>query len=89
MALSRALAGNDTAVVSLLTRAAVPPGAAIVVADPRVRHAWNGFLEVPDRTSQAPSRRALVPELTFTIEDDFPDLVRTRVVTPQSGPRRR
>jgi hypothetical protein len=88
-ALSRALAGNDTAVVSLLTRAAVPPGAAIVVADPRVRHAWNGFLEVPDRTIQAPSRRALVPELTFTIEDDFPDLVRTRVVTPQSGPRRR
>ncbi len=87
--LSSALGGDDSVVVGLLARAAVPPGAATVLADPRVRRAWSAFLTTPDRVIQAPSRRALVPELTFTIEDDYPDLVRTRVVAPPENSRRK
>lgn len=88
-AMVRALAaavGDDSATVSLLERAAADPSAMAVLADPRVARAWSALGRSPARTIAAPSRRALVPELTFTIEDDFPDLVRTRVVVPHEPP---
>ena len=84
----RALAaavGDDSAVVALLERAAVDPRGTSVLADPRVARAWAALRREPDRTIVAPSRRALVPELTFTIEDEFPDLLRTRIVVPHDS----
>jgi hypothetical protein len=85
-ALVRALAdavGDDSAVVVLLERVAVDPGSGALLSDARVSRAWARFRGEPSRTIAAPSRRALVPELTFTIEDDFPDLLRTRIVVPR------
>ena len=88
----RALAdavGDEPAVVTLLERAAVGTGADVVLSDPRVARAWARFAGAPGRTIAAPSRRALVPELTFTIEDDFPDLLHTRIVVPSDSASRR
>ena len=74
---------DDARVAALLERAAVDPSGSAVLSDPDVGRAWAAFRREPDRTITAPSRRALVPELTFTIEDEYPDLVRTRIVTPR------
>ena len=74
---------DDARVAALLERAAVDPSGSAVLSDPDVGRAWAAFRREPDRTISAPSRRALVPELTFTIEDEYPDLVRTRIVTPR------
>ena len=81
-ALSAALP-DDARVVALLERAAVDPSGRAILSDPDVSRAWARFRQEPDRTITAPSRRALVPELTFTIEDEYPDLVRTRIVAPR------
>ncbi len=88
-AMVRALAavvGDDAATVALLERAAIDPSGRAVLSDPRVSRAWAVPGRLPTRTIAAPSRRALVPELTFTIEDDFPDLIRTRIVAPHEPP---
>ena len=74
---------NDARVVTLLERAAVDQAGRALLADPDVAQAWAGFRREPDHTITAPSRRALVPELTFTIEDEYPDLIRTRIVPPR------
>lgn len=78
-----AVVPDDARVVQLLERAAVDRSADAVLSDPDVARAWAGFRREADRTIAAPSRRALVPELTFTIEDEYPDLIRTRIVPPR------
>ncbi len=82
----RALArvtGDDDYTVSLLVAAAPSrAGAATVLGDAAVAAAWRRFAALPDRSIAAPSRRALVPELSFTIEDEFPDLLGVRIVAP-------
>ena len=74
---------DDARVVALLERAALDQSSSAVVSDPAVGQVWARFRREPDRTIAAPSRRALVPELTFTIEDEYPDLIRTRIVPPR------
>lgn len=61
------LAGNDPAAVA---RAAEPAAA------------WRSHARAPELRRDAPSRRVLVPETTFTVEDRFPDVIGTRIITP-------
>jgi hypothetical protein len=52
-----------------------------VTQAPEVRRAWARF-GGPELVVSAPSRRVLIPETTFTIEDGFPDIIGTRIVVP-------
>jgi hypothetical protein len=49
---------------------------------PELSRAWRAHVRAPDLRVDAPSRRVLVPETTFTVEDRFPDVTATRIVTP-------
>ncbi|HEU4829361.1 MAG TPA: hypothetical protein VFT04_09200 [Gemmatimonadales bacterium] len=49
---------------------------------PELAAAWRRHARVPDLRLDAPSRRVLVPETTFTVEDRYPDVIATRIVTP-------
>jgi hypothetical protein len=55
---------------------------AAAVAAPELSRAWRAHARAPDLRLDAPSRRVLVPETTFTIEDRYPDVTATRIVTP-------
>jgi hypothetical protein len=55
---------------------------AAAVAAPELSRAWRAHVRAPDLRLDAPSRRVLVPETTFTIEDRYPDVTATRIVTP-------
>lgn len=48
-------------------------------AAPEMRRAWARF-GGPELVVPAPSRRVLIPETTFTIEDGYPDVVSTRII---------
>ena len=81
-AMVRALAGvlpDDARRLALLLEAATDPRA--VPQAPEVRRAWARF-GGPELVISAPSRRVLIPETTFTIEDGFPDVIGTRIVIP-------
>ena len=81
-AMVRALAGivpDDARRLVLLLDAAEDPRA--VTQAPEVRRAWARF-GGPELVVSAPSRRVLIPETTFTIEDGFPDIIGTRIVVP-------
>ena len=49
---------------------------------PELRRAWKKYGREPDRMLSAPPRRILIPEVTFTVEDGFPDLVVSRILVP-------
>lgn len=53
-----------------------------VTGAPELSRAWRGHARAADLRLDAPSRRVLVPETTFTIEDRYPDVTATRIVTP-------
>jgi hypothetical protein len=58
--------------------------AAAVAADAFASR-WARYRDTPDWILRSPSRRVLVPETTFTIEDNVADLVSTRIVAPESS----
>lgn len=87
-AMVRALAAvvpDDGRRLALLVAAASDPR--VVTQAPEVRRAWARF-GGPELVVSAPSRRVLIPETTFTIEDGFPDIIGTRIVVP-AGERTR
>jgi hypothetical protein len=49
---------------------------------PEVAAAWRPHARAPELRLDSPSRRVLVPETTFTVEDRFPDVIGTRIITP-------
>jgi hypothetical protein len=51
-------------------------------AEPALRKAWRAQGKAPDYVFAAPARRVLIPEVTFTIEDGYPDVVETRILVP-------
>jgi len=53
---------------------------------PELRRAWKRYRRGPDRMLPQPPRRILVPEVTFTVEDGYPDDVTSRILMP--APRR-
>lgn len=81
-ALARTVGDDDRVIRLLVDAAAGRRGAADVLDDPVVSRAWSRHAAAPVRTVSAPARRALVPEFTFTIEDEFPDLLASRIVLP-------
>jgi hypothetical protein len=85
-ALVRALAdavGDRAVTTDLLVRHAEDPSR--LVRHPRVRGAWNQHRTAPDRVFTMPAGRVLIPEVTFTIEDGFPDVIGSRILIPPAG----
>jgi hypothetical protein len=52
---------------------------------PALRQAWKAYGRSPDRVFAVPARKVLVPEVTFTVEDGFPDVIASRILIPPSG----
>lgn len=50
--------------------------------EPALRAAWRAYRGAGDLVLPAVSRRVLLPEVTFTIEDGYPDVVTTRILIP-------
>jgi hypothetical protein len=53
-----------------------------IVAQPALRKAWGKYRATPDRILPAPTYGTLIPEVTFSIEDGFPDVIATRILLP-------
>ena len=49
---------------------------------PELRRAWKKYGRERDRMLPTPPRRILIPEVTFTVEDGFPDVVVSRILIP-------
>lgn len=82
-ALVRALAGalgDRAATTDLLIRHAGQPSR--IMSHPLVRSAWRRYTSAADRSLNIPAHRILIPEVTFTIEDGFPDVVASRILMP-------
>ena len=57
-----------------------------IAAQPALKKAWKPYARAPDRVMTIPARRILIPEVTFSVEDGFPDIIGSRIVVP-IGPR--
>jgi hypothetical protein len=53
-----------------------------IATEPAIRAAWRRYRRAPDYVFAAPMRRVLIPEVTFTLEDGFPDVISTRILVP-------
>jgi hypothetical protein len=82
-ALVRTLATNlpdPSGATALLIRHAERPSR--ILAQPALRKAWTRYRGSPDRLLPAPTYGTLVPEVTFSIEDGYPDVIATRILLP-------
>jgi hypothetical protein len=85
-ALVRELAAvlNDPALTTrLLLRYAEDPSR--IDTEPALRAAWRRHRGARDYVFAAAMRRVLIPEVTFTIDDGYPDVIATRILVPASG----
>jgi hypothetical protein len=78
---------DPTATTRLLLRHADDPSA--IVREPLLRAAWKTHRGARDYVFAAPSSRVLTPQVTFTIEDGYPDVVTTRILIPPGNPGER
>lgn len=51
---------------------------------PGLKRAWGNYGRAADRVLPVPARRILIPEVTFSVEDGFPDVISSRIVVPPS-----
>jgi hypothetical protein len=51
--------------------------------------AWKRYARSPDRVLSIPARRILIPEITFTVEDQYPDVIASRILVPGPGKQSR
>lgn len=82
-ALLRSLASalpSSGAVFDLLLRFAEDPSG--IDNHPALRRAWRKYRAAPDQVLHAPGYRLLIPEVTFTVEDGYPDVTATRILVP-------
>jgi hypothetical protein len=79
LALAKAL-GDPVATTRLLLRNAEYPFR--IGSEPRLRRAWSRFRGASDHLVRTQTSRLLIPEVTFTIEDGFPDLIMSRILVP-------
>ena len=77
--LASALPNHSSATELLLRHAEDPSG---VPLEPALRKAWGKYRGAADRNLRARTLRMLLPEVTFTIEDGFPDVIATRIHVP-------
>ena len=75
-----AAAGSPARLRELIELAGNDPSAA--ARSPELTAAWRSHERAADLRLDAPSRRVLVPETTFTVEDRYPDVLETRILTP-------
>jgi hypothetical protein len=83
-ALLRALAsalGSPARVTQVLLRHADDPTA--IAREPALTRAWSKYRGAEDRKLPSPTFQALIPEVTFTIQDGFPEVVATRILVPR------
>jgi hypothetical protein len=78
-ALAAALPADSARLAALLEAADDP---ASVLRRREAADQWARYRNAPDLVIPGPGRRALIPELTFTVEDGYPDLVSMRINTP-------
>jgi hypothetical protein len=71
---------DPSATAQLLLRYAESPSQLARV--PALRKAWRKYDREPDRILAVPPRRILIPEVTFTVEDGFPDVLGSRILVP-------
>jgi hypothetical protein len=89
-ALVRALAEalrSPARTTDLLLRYAEHPSG--IMTEPSLQKAWRKYSGAPDRILAAAGHRLLIPEVTFTIEDGFPDVIATRILVPIGGDGKR
>jgi hypothetical protein len=89
-ALVRALAAalpNPSATTKVLLKYADHPSR--IMTEPLLQKAWSKYRGTRDRNLTAPGYRLLIPEVTFTVEDGFPDVIATRILVPVGGDGRR
>jgi hypothetical protein len=85
-ALVRALeeaVGNAQATTRLLLAHAEHPAA--IARRPAMVQAWKRYARAPDRVLSIPAHRILIPEITFTVEDQYPDVIASRILVPAPG----
>jgi hypothetical protein len=71
---------NPAQVSDILLRHADDPAG--VPREPALRKRWSKYRSSPDRGLRSPMFPLLIPEVTFTVEDGFPDVVETRILVP-------
>jgi hypothetical protein len=84
--LVRALAAelpDPAAATRLLLRNATHPYS--IGAERALRRAWSAHSGKPDRVFRVPGSRILIPEVTFTIDDGFPEVIASRILIPPRG----
>jgi hypothetical protein len=73
---------DPAATTRLLLRYAEDP--VRIDTEPALRAAWRRHRGARDYVFAAAMRRVLIPEVTFTVEDGFPDVIATRILVPPS-----
>ena len=73
---------DPSALTGLLLRHSEQPSR--ILAHPPIRKAWRKYRGAPERALPGPTYGTLIPEVTFTIENGFPDVVATRILVPSS-----
>lgn len=63
----------------MLARLVDAPDLAALAGDPAAAAAWQRFGDAPDVVLPVGSRRVVVPETTFTVQDGVPDAVRATI----------
>jgi hypothetical protein len=89
-ALVRQLAAklNDPALTTrLLLRYADDPSG--LANRPELRNAWAQYRGTRDYVFAASLRTVLIPEVTFTLDDGYPDVVATKILVPPAATRGR
>jgi hypothetical protein len=76
---------DPAATTRMLLRYAEDPSR--IDTEPLLRAAWRRHRGAPDYVFAAAMRRVLIPEVTFTLEDGFPDVISTRILVPPTGQR--
>ncbi|HVQ46917.1 MAG TPA: hypothetical protein VMS62_08820, partial [Gemmatimonadales bacterium] len=73
--------GDPARVTRLLLRHADDPSA--IAREPVALKAWSRYRGAPDRKLSSPLFQALIPEVTFTVDNGFPEVVTTRILVPR------
>jgi hypothetical protein len=73
--------GDPARVTQVLLRHADDPSA--IAREPQVIKAWSRYRGAQDRKLSSPMFQALIPEVTFTVDNGFPEVVTTRILVPR------
>jgi hypothetical protein len=77
--------GTPALTSRMLLRYAEDPAG--IEMEPRLRVAWRKHRDADDYVFAGGGRRVLIPEVTFTIEDGYPDVIASRILVPPSRKR--